>query len=229
MKHSALLLFFVLLLSLHCFTVYCVDETSPDGSATITSLNTSQDQNDVLLVVPKLKVDTINLTISSLEANVNLNAKVANILNIQAGVDVKLGQTNLVIQGVSASLLLKINLTNVARVIDRVLTTIDRNPQIVSNLVTGLSNLLSSTINQAGQTVQRFVDTLGNIFEKVLDNAGNILDQTLVGSVSSLQVISSIVDSATGNIITRVRDVSGAIIEVVYNSAQTKILSAKVV
>ncbi len=211
--------------------MYSINRQSGDGAAAITS-NTAAcqgDKSDVFLNVPKLEVDKINLTIASLDAHVSLNAKVANILTLSAGVDVNLGQTNLVIEGVSATLCLKVNLTNVARIIDRVLTTIDRNPQIVSNLVTGLNNLLSSTLNQVGQTVQRFVDSTGNIFEKVLDSAGNILDQTQVGTVSSLPVISAVMDSATGNIVKRVRDASGSIIEVIFNSSETKVLSAKIV
>ena len=95
---------------------------------------------DVLLDVPVVKVDEINFELNDLRAKVNLFAKVLDLVELSVGVDVYLGRVKLVIQGVEAQALLKVRLDNVTAILDRVLTTIDRNPQIIEKLVEGVSS-----------------------------------------------------------------------------------------
>ncbi|HEX6710239.1 MAG TPA: hypothetical protein VF068_07885, partial [Rubrobacter sp.] len=90
---------------------------------------------DVLLDVPVIKVDEINFELNDLRAKVNLFAKVLDLVELSVGVDAYLGRVKLVIKGVEAQALLKVRLDNVTAILDRVLTTIDRNPQIVEKLV----------------------------------------------------------------------------------------------
>src|SRR5918998_1474292 len=90
---------------------------------------------DVLLDVPVIKVDEINFELNDLRAKVNLFAKVLDLVELSVGVDAYLGRVKLVITGIEAQALLKVRLDNVTAIIDRVLTTIDRNPQIVEKLV----------------------------------------------------------------------------------------------
>ena len=92
------------------------------------------DEPDVLLEVPKLRVDEISLEVEDLTARVSLQADVLDLLNLHVGVDAALGGLQLTIKGVEADVLLKARLDNVARIIDRVLTTIDNNPAIVGQL-----------------------------------------------------------------------------------------------
>src|SRR3954468_21528977 len=90
----------------------------------------------------------------------------------RAGID----KVKLTIKGVRAEVLLKVRLDNVNSIIDRTLTTIDRNPQILERLLTTVDNtvgtvggiantalqpggVLSQTVNTLGQTVQRTLDT----------------------------------------------------------------------
>ena len=94
---------------------------------------------DVLLDVPVIKVDEINFELNDLRAKVSLYAKVLDLVELSVGVDAYLGRVKLVIQGVEAQALLKVRLDNVTAILDRVLTTIDRNPQIVERLVEGVS------------------------------------------------------------------------------------------
>ncbi len=99
-----------------------------------------------------------------------------------------------------AEVLLKVRLDNVAQIIDRTLTTIDRNPQILERLLQSVDTtvgtvgniantalqpggVLSQTINTLGQTVQRTLDTTGNIVEKTLDTTGKVVNQKTIGSV----------------------------------------------
>src|SRR5919199_856579 len=93
---------------------------------------------DVLLDVPVVKVDEINFELNDLRAKVNLFAKVLDLVELSVGVDAYLGRVKLVIKGVEAQALLKVRLDNVTAILDRVLTTIDRNPQIIERLVEGV-------------------------------------------------------------------------------------------
>jgi hypothetical protein len=92
------------------------------------------DEPDVLLDVDELRVDEIALDVEDLTARVSLQADVADLLHLHVGVDATLGGVHLTIKGVEAQVLLKARLDNVARIIDRVLTTIDNNPQIIGQL-----------------------------------------------------------------------------------------------
>src|SRR5919199_5935334 len=95
---------------------------------------------DVLLDVPVVKVDEISFELNDLRAKVSLLAKVGDFVELAVGVDAYLGRVKLGIYGVEVQALLKVRLDNVAAILDRVLTTIDRNPQIVERLVEGVSS-----------------------------------------------------------------------------------------
>jgi hypothetical protein len=92
------------------------------------------DEPDVLLDVAELRVDEISLEVEDLTARVSLQANVLDLLKLHVGVDATLGGVQLTIKGVEAKVLLKARLDNVARIIDRVLTTIDNNPEIIGHL-----------------------------------------------------------------------------------------------
>ena len=93
---------------------------------------------DVLLDVPVLKVDEIHVEVDDLRARVSLQAEVLDLLKLNVGADVLLGKVELDIKGVEAQALLKVRLDRVAAILGRVLTTIDRNPQILERLTAGL-------------------------------------------------------------------------------------------
>lgn len=198
---------------------------------------------DVLLDVPNLSVDEITLDVENLRAKVSLDARLANLLSLTAGADVGIDKVKLQIKGVKAEVLLKVRLDNVAAIIDRTLTTIDRNPEILTRLLQSVDNtvgtvgnvaqtalqpggLLSQTVNTLGQTVQRTVDATGNIVEKTLDTTGRVVNSSTVGNVSSLRVLSENRNS-TGQIVRRVQDTAGAVIEVTLDAAG-KVIGSKV-
>jgi hypothetical protein len=209
---------------------------------------------DVLLDVPNLSVDEITLDVENLRARVSLDARLANLLQLTAGADVGIDKVKLTIKGVRAEVLLKVRLDNVAAIIDRTLTTIDRNPQILERLlqsvdttvgtVGGVANtalgpggavsnltapngLLSQTVNTLGQTVQRTVDRAGNLVERTVDTAGKVVNQKTVGNVSSLSVLSETTNTA-GQVLRRVTDTSGAVIELTLDAAG-KVVNSRVV
>jgi hypothetical protein len=90
---------------------------------------------DVLLDIPQLRVEEIILEVEDLRAHVSVQADVLNLLRLSVGADVQLGGVHLEIKGVEAQALLKVRLDKVAEIINRVLATIDRNPEIVDQIV----------------------------------------------------------------------------------------------
>ncbi|HEX5699365.1 MAG TPA: hypothetical protein VFX77_01855, partial [Rubrobacter sp.] len=130
---------------------------------------------DVLLDVPVIKVDEINFELNDLRAKVNLFAKVLDLVELSVGVDAYLGRVKLVIKGVEAQALLKVRLDNVTAIIDRVLTTIDRNPQIVEKLV-----------ESVGSAVEDVGEGAGSALEDVGSGAGELVGDGLNSAVEDI-------------------------------------------
>ena len=89
---------------------------------------------DVILEVPELSVDSIGLTVQDVRAHVALDANAMNLVQVTAGVDVGIKQVQLGIVGVFAEAYLYVDLDNVARIVSRVVQTLDRNPQILTQV-----------------------------------------------------------------------------------------------
>ena len=89
---------------------------------------------DVILEIPELSVDSIGLTVKDVRAHVALDANAMNLVQVTAGVDVGIKQVQLGIVGVFAEVYLYVDLDNVARVVDRVVLTLDRNPDILTQV-----------------------------------------------------------------------------------------------
>lgn len=193
------------------------------------------DQPDVLLDIPNLSVDEITLDVQNLQAHVSLDARVANLVKITAGVDASIEKVNLTIKGVQASVLLIVRLDNVREIIDKTLTTLDNNPQLVERLlqtvdntvgtVGGVANtalqpggVISQTVNTLGQTVNRTVDTAGNIVERTLDQTGNLLNMRTIGRALDLPLVRETTNTA-GQVVRTVRDASGSVIELTLDRA----------
>jgi hypothetical protein len=90
---------------------------------------------DVILEIPELSVDSIGLTVSNVRAHLALDANAMNVVSITAGVDVGIKQVQLTIADVSAEAYLYVDLDNVARIVDRVITTLNRNPEILTRVL----------------------------------------------------------------------------------------------
>jgi hypothetical protein len=90
---------------------------------------------DVILEVPELSVDSIGLTVSNVRAKVALDANAMNLVSLTAGVDVGIKQVQLGIVGVYGEVYLYADLDNVARIVDRVVQTLDRNPKILTQVL----------------------------------------------------------------------------------------------
>ena len=116
---------------------------------------------DVLLDVSQLRVDEIILDVEDLSAHVSVEANVLNLLRLSVGADVQLGGVHLEIRGVEAQALLKVRLDKVAEIINRVLATIDRNPEIVGQIVPPLEAAVGELEGTAEQSVDELAGTVG--------------------------------------------------------------------
>jgi len=217
---------------------------TPGNIPNPTPPRTSANDPDVLLQIPNLSVESIDLQVDNLKAHVNLDAKLANLLSLTAGVDVGIDKVKLTIKGVKASVLLRVRLDNVAYIIDRTLTTLDRNPQIVDRLLSTVDStvstvgsiantalapggFLSQTVNTLGQTVNHTVDTAGNIVEKGLAGAAGGVAAKIIGNVLQLPAIGPTTTDASGNTVKTVRDSAGELIKIVVDKAGKLISASK--
>ncbi|MEU8728578.1 hypothetical protein AB0C68_04235 [Streptomyces tendae] len=128
---------------------------------------------DVFLDVPQLKVDELNLDVENLRARVSLRAEVLDLLKLNVGADVALDQVHLGISGVEAQAQLKVRLDNVALIINRVLTTLDRNPQILEDLARGVGSAVHDVGGGAGSAVRDVAEGAGTAVRGVAEGAGS--------------------------------------------------------
>ena len=215
----------------------------PAGGARVTG-GTGRSQMypeyDVVLDIPNLCVNRVFLKVDSLTAKLNLDARVANLVRVNAGVDVLIGTVDLTIQGVRAQALLLVDLDDVVYIVDQTLTFVDNHPEVVQQLGSTLQNtvgavgglvnrLLLGTVTSAGQTVQRLIDqTTGSIIEKAVVGAGQAAAEKVVGNIMQLPVINQTTDAA-GNIVKRARDAAtNAIVQYTLNKAG-KLLTSSII
>jgi hypothetical protein len=142
---------------------------------------------DVLLDVPLLKVDEIALDVEDLRAKVSLQAEVLDLLRLNVGAYVELGSVHLDIKGVEAQALLKVRLDNVVEVIGRVLTTIDRNPDILRDVTSGLRTAVREVGTGAGNTLDEVGRGAGTAVEDVGRGAGTAVEDVGRGAGTTVE------------------------------------------
>jgi hypothetical protein len=147
---------------------------------------------DVLLDVPVIKVDSIHLEVDDLDAHVALKAKVLELVKLNVGVDVHLGKLRIDIKGVEAQALLKVRLDHVAAIVDRVLTTIDRNPELVKSI--------GRTVEQVGQGAGHALGETGEAVEDVGSGAGEAVGDIGEGAGQAVGEIGQGANQAVGEI-----------------------------
>ncbi|MGI8912002.1 MAG: hypothetical protein ACR2JR_15860, partial [Rubrobacteraceae bacterium] len=177
------------------------DQTVPEKAYADYTLHYDEDSAvmngkipDVFLDVPVVKVDEINFEVNDLRAKVNLFAKVLDLVELSVGVDLYIGRVKLVIQGVEAQALLKVRLDNVTAILDRVLTTIDRNPQIVEKLVDSVGSAVEDIGEGAGSAVEDVGagagelvgDGLNSAVEDIGSGAGDLVGEGLNSAVEDI-------------------------------------------
>jgi hypothetical protein len=137
------------------------------------------DGPDVLLDVPVVKVDEIDIEVDHLRAQVAVLAEVRDLVQISVGADVGLGKVELKIEGVEAQALLKARLDNVALILERVLTTLDRNPELLEGI--------GHAVERVGEGTGHLVGESGEAVEEVGEGAGEALPEIGEGASQAVQ------------------------------------------
>jgi hypothetical protein len=143
------------------------------------------DEPDVLLDVPVVKVDEIHFELDDLHARISLHAEVLDLVRLSVGVHAELGKVDLDIKGVEAQALLRVRLDHVTAIIDRVLTTLDRNPQLVDSL---------------GRTVEQIGSGAGQALQDVGEGAGGAVEDVGEGAEGAVQDVGHGAGQAVGEV-----------------------------
>jgi hypothetical protein len=147
---------------------------------------------DVLLDVPELRVDLIHLELDDLDAHVALKANVLNLVKLNVGVDVHLSKVKLDIKGVEAEVVLKARLDHVTAIVDRLMTSLDRNPELVKGL--------SKAISEVGEGAEQAVDKTGDTAKEVGQGAQSALKDVGKGAGQATGDIGKGAGQAVGDV-----------------------------
>jgi hypothetical protein len=140
----------------------------------------SGDEPDVLLDVPKLTVEEISLEVDNLHAQIALEARLADLVQLRVGADVEIERVALEIKGVEAQAQLKARLHNVLAIIERALETVDNNPELLTELARstqraagGLGEAVAKVGEEGGQLVEGTVEEAGQLAEGAAQATGS--------------------------------------------------------
>ncbi|HMC56370.1 MAG TPA: hypothetical protein VKH19_14410 [Gemmatimonadaceae bacterium] len=198
---------------------------------------------DVVLDIPNLCVERIFLKVDSVTAKLNLHAQISNLVKVDAGADVLIGNVDLTVQDVRARALLLVDLDDVVHIVDQTLTFVDNHPEIIDQLGSTLQNtvgtvgsavgglvrtlVIGTTRLANGNVLQRVVDeATGSILEKTISAAGQVIAQRAVGSLLNLPTIRETTNTA-GQLVRQVRDQTGPLIEYTLDKLTNKILGVR--
>jgi hypothetical protein len=146
---------------------------------------------DVYLDVPVAKVDEIKFELDDLRAHLALLVEAGNFVHLNAGAAVRLGKVELDIQGVETQALLEVRLKNVSRIVSRVLTTLDRNPELLESVGEALGDVgggahdlltdTGDTLKSAGKGAESAVADVGKGAGKGVGQLGKGAQQGVEG------------------------------------------------
>ena len=199
--------------------------SSPSVTASPVSSDSASSPPDVYLTVPTLSVGRIELDVDDLEANINLNAQVANLITLNAGVQVSIQKVNLTISEVDANLELTVRLGHLVDIVSRVFESLDLNPFLISGIVGNVTSALGNvvgavdgllgTITQGGNTLNFLVDNLGNIVQEVNGVS------TIAGSYLTNMTETGVTKNLSGGLIQKQYSYSplNSLVDIVFNTA----------
>ncbi|KAK0105004.1 hypothetical protein ONS95_004626 [Cadophora gregata] len=212
-------------------------QSSRSSSRTVTSATsvttrpsqTGSTAPDVHLNVPNLSVGKIELMVENLAADINLNAQVANLVTINAGVAVSVQKINVTISDVEVKLELIVRLGHLVDIVDRVFKSLDLNPLLidvlrdVTSIVTGVIGAvdgLLGSITGPGGLVNFVIDNLGNIVQSTVGTAGNTIDQ-IVGNYKTNMTETGVIQQLGNGQVKKqfLFPALGTLVDIVFNAA----------
>jgi hypothetical protein len=138
----------------------------------------AQEKPDVVLDVPELEVDRITLEVRDLRAHVSILAELADLVNISVGVDARLDEVKLEIEGVEAEVHLVARLKNVRAILVKALETIGEHPEILRILARSISRLVRESLEETLGTLDSALEGL---------EVGETVDEALLGSLGEVR------------------------------------------
>jgi hypothetical protein len=160
--------------------------------------DTGNDEPDVLLDVPMLKVEEITLKVEGLRVHVAVLADLADLVKLSVGADVGLDKVEFTIKGVEAQALLKVRLEQVRAILDKALTIISESPQILQSLVRTVDRTVGEFGGAAreavreGGAVSQIAGGVGEATERVSGAAGQAMAE---GGRTASQVVERVTAS----------------------------------
>lgn len=203
------------------------NSTAPASSPAVRS---TASPPDVLLNVPNLSVGRIELDVDNLQADINLNANVASLVSINAGVAVSIQRVNLTIADVQAELELVVRLGHLVDIVNRVFQSLDLNPLLINTLnnvtsalepVVGAVDGLLGSITQGGTTLSFVVDNLGNIVQQVAGGANGNPVSSIVGNYQTNMTETGASQTLQNGLVKKTYSYSplNALVDIVFNKA----------
>jgi hypothetical protein len=143
------------------------------------------DGPDVLLDVPVLKVDEVEVDVEDLRAQVAVMAEVSDLVKLSMGADARLGKVQLKIAGVEAQALLKARLDKVSAILERVFLTLDRNPKLLESVGRAVEDVgggAGHTVAEAGEAAEHVGEGAQGAVQDVGEGAGQAAGQVGEGA-----------------------------------------------
>ena len=198
--------------------------TSVQATTTSSGSDSLQSPPDVKLNVPTLSVGRIELDVDNLSADINLNANIASLVTINAGVQVSIQEVNLTISDVEAQLDLVVRLGHLVDIVNRVFESLDLNPLLISTIsnvtslvgdVVGAVDGLLGSVTQGGTTLSFVIDNLGNIVQEV----GGV--SSIVGNYASNMTATGAVQQLSNGLTQKTYSYAplNSLVNIVFNSA----------
>jgi hypothetical protein len=165
------------------------------------------DEPDVIVDIPVVKVDEIHFELDDLMARVSLHAEVLDLVKLSVGVHVELGKVELNIKGVEAQALMRARLDHVTAIIDRVLTTLDRNPDVLKEIAKSLKPVTEGAgkaVGEVGEGANKAVGQIGegagSAVEDVGEGAGGAVKDVGKGAGGAVEEVGEGANKAVGQI-----------------------------
>jgi hypothetical protein len=146
---------------------------------------------DVYLDAPVVKVDEIKFDIDDFRAHLAVLAEAGHFVQLHAGAGVRLGKVELDIKGVETQAVLEARLDNVTAILARVLTTLDRNPELLQSVGEALGDVgggardlltdTGDTVKSAGKGAESAVQDVGQGAGKGVAGVGRGAGQGVEG------------------------------------------------
>jgi hypothetical protein len=145
----------------------------PDYS--VTDPEDIEEAVDVYVNAPVVKVDEIKFELDDLRAHLAVLAEAGHFVQISAGVGVRLGKVELEIQGVETQALLETRLANVTKILERVVTSLERNPQLLKSVGDALGDVgegAHGLLTDTGDAVKSAGKGAGSAVQDIGEGAG---------------------------------------------------------